>query len=83
MGMVRRFQIGNKSNYFVVKTEDIDSERPIYLQEPKSQLLDHVQLQNMEPSLNKDHWKSLIQLNKQKRRKNMLVSYWKKSIYNF
>ena len=74
-GLVRNFKIGNRANWMTVKTEDIKTERPIYIQEPKAQILDHTQLVNHEPSRQKDHWLGLIPLNKIKTKRNCLRSY--------
>lgn len=75
MGFVRKFKIGNRANWMTVKTEDIKSERPIYIQEPKAQILDHTQLKNHAPTKQKANWQKLITLNKQKTKKNCLRTY--------
>ena len=75
LGMVRKFQIGNRSSWVTVKTEDFKSERPIYIQEPKAQILDHTQLVNNEPSRSTKDWAKLIKINKSKNKRNSILNY--------
>ena len=74
-GMVRRHNISNRRSYVVVKTDDRDSERLIYLYEPRSQMLDHTMTTTAEPSKIKSDWAKMIEMNKIKPKKNFLKIY--------
>lgn len=75
-GLVRRHKISNSANWMVIKTASIETERPIHIVEPKSQLLDHTQLENHAPTKCTNKWLDLISLNKTRTRKNCIRSYW-------
>jgi len=74
-GMVRRHLISNRRNWVVVKTDDKDSERPVYLSEPRSQMLDHTMTTQGKPSAIKEDWLKINELNKVKTRKNYTKIY--------
>jgi len=73
--MVQRFLVSNRTNWLVIKTDGKTQDRVITITEPRSQLLDHVMLQNYEPSKNKTHWSKLNKLNTEKNKKNHLKVY--------
>jgi len=69
-GMVRRYLISNRRNWLVVKTSDKESERLVYLLEPRSQLLDHTMTIAATPSKIKADWMKVNEINRIQPKKN-------------
>ena len=65
-GMVRKFKISNRKNWFVIKSEDQATERLIHIVEPLAQLLSHVRTNNNIPSRNRADWKHVVEINKER-----------------
>jgi len=74
-GFVRKHKISNRQNWFTIKTQNLASERPIHIIEPRAQLLDHTQQTNHAPSDNQEDWDNVVTINNTKNRKNKLKIY--------
>jgi len=73
--MVRKFLISNRKNWVTVQTSDVASEKPLYIVEPRSQLLDHCLTTQNEPSYMRRDWAQMLSVNASKHRKNHIRLY--------